>query len=153
MIAVVLDTNTLVSGLGWPGAPSVLVDAVLAGELVLLSSPPLLDELEQVLAYPKLVHVFNDPAGVTALVRSIADVVEPTSTLTAVADEPDNRVLEAAVEAGVHAAVTGDAELLASASSRASQSCRPPSSWSGGPTMGHPPLSEPVAVRSSYWFT
>lgn len=103
MIAVVLDTNTLVSGLGWSGAPSVLVDAVLAGELMLVSSPPLLDELERVLAYPKLVHVFNDPAGVTALVRSIADVVEPTSTLAAVADEPDNRVLEAAVEAGVDA--------------------------------------------------
>ncbi|MDA8301781.1 MAG: hypothetical protein M0005_09600, partial [Actinomycetota bacterium] len=46
-------------------------------------------------------------------VRSIADVVEPTSTLAAVADEPDNRVLEAAVEAGVDAVVTGDAELLA----------------------------------------
>ncbi|MDA8358661.1 MAG: putative toxin-antitoxin system toxin component, PIN family, partial [Actinomycetota bacterium] len=109
MIAVVLDTNTMVSGLGWSGAPSVLVDAVPAGELMLVSRPPLLDELERVLAYPKLVHVFNDPAGVTALVRSIADVVEPTSTLAAVADEPDNRVLEAAVEAGVDAVVTGDA--------------------------------------------
>ena len=45
--------------------------------------------------------------------RSVADVVEPTSTLAAVADEPDNRVLEAAVEAGVDAVVTGDAGLLA----------------------------------------
>ena len=113
MIAVVLDTNTLVSGLGWSGPPSVLVDALLAGELMLVSSAPLLDELERVLAYPKLAHVFGDPAGVTALVRSIADVVEPTSTLAAVADEPDNRVLEAAVEAGVDAIVTGDAGLLA----------------------------------------
>lgn len=113
MIAVVVDTNTLVSGLGWSGPPSVIVDALLAGELVLVSSPPLLDELERVLAYPKLAHVFDDPAGITALVRSVADVVEPTSTLAAVADEPDNRVLEAAVEAGVDAVVTGDAGLLA----------------------------------------
>ena len=52
MIAVVVDTNTLVSGLGWPGPPSVIVDALLAGELVLVSSPPLLDELERVLVYP-----------------------------------------------------------------------------------------------------
>jgi putative PIN family toxin of toxin-antitoxin system len=113
VIAVVVDTNTLVSGLGWSGPPSVIVDALLAGELVLVSSPPLLDELERVLAYPKLARVFDDPAGVTALVRSVADVVEPTSTLAAVADEPDNRVLEAAVEAGVDAVVTGDAGLLA----------------------------------------
>ncbi|MGO9659511.1 MAG: putative toxin-antitoxin system toxin component, PIN family [Acidimicrobiales bacterium] len=113
MIAVVLDTNTLVSGLGWSGPPSVLVDALLAGELMLVSSPPLLDELERVLAYPKLAHVFDDPAGITILVRSVAEVVEPTSTLAAVADEPDNRVLEAAVEAGVDAVVTGDAGLLA----------------------------------------
>jgi putative PIN family toxin of toxin-antitoxin system len=113
VIAVVVDTNTLVSGLGWSGPPSVIVDALLAGGLVLVSSPPLLDELERVLAYPKLAHVFDDPAGITALVRSVADVVEPTSTLAAVADEPDNRVLEAAVEAGVDAVVTGDAGLLA----------------------------------------
>ena len=113
MIAVVVDTNTLVSGLGWSGPPSVIVDALLAGGLVLVSSPPLLDELERVLPYPKLAHVFDDPVGVTALVRSVADVVEPTSTLAAVADEPDNRVLEAAVEAGVDAVVTGDAGLLA----------------------------------------
>ena len=113
MIAVVLDTNTLVSGLGWSGPPSVLIDALLAGESVLVSSPPLLDELERVLLYPKLAKVFNDPAGIAALVRSIADMVEPTSTLAAVADEPDNRVLEAAVEAGVDAIVTGDAGLLA----------------------------------------
>ena len=113
MIAVVVDTNTLVSGLGWSGPPSVIVDALLAGGLVLVSSPPLLDELERVLAYPKLAHVFDDPAGITALVRSVADVVEPTSTLAAVADAPDNRVLEAAVEAGVDAVVTGDAGLLA----------------------------------------
>ena len=113
MIAVVLDTNTLVSGLGFSGPPSVIVDAVLAGELMLVSSPPLLDELGRVLAYPKLAHVFDDPAAVTALLWSVADVVEPTSTLAAVADEPDNRVLEAAVEAGVDAVVTGDQGLLA----------------------------------------
>ena len=113
MIAVVVDTNTLVSGLGWSGPPSVIVDALLAGGLVLVSSPPLLDELERVLAYPKLAHFFDDPVGFTALVRSVADVVKPTSTLAAVADAPDNRVLEAAVEAGVDAVVTGDAGLLA----------------------------------------
>jgi putative PIN family toxin of toxin-antitoxin system len=112
VIVVVLDTNALVSGFGWAGPPSVIVDAVLAGELLLVSSPALLDELDRVLRYPKLARVFRDPARIVERVRTTADVVEPGSTLGVVADEPDNRVLEAAVEARVDAIVTGDAGLL-----------------------------------------
>lgn len=113
MITVVLDTNTLVSGLGWSGARSVIVDGVLAGELVLVSSPPLLAELERVLAYPKLAQVFSDPSAIARRIGAVADVVEPTCTLAVVADEPDNRVLEAAAAARVDAVVTGDGGLLA----------------------------------------
>lgn len=97
MIAVVLDTNTLVSGLGWSGPPSVIVDAVLTGQLMLVTSPSLLAELERVLAYPKLAAVSADPAAIAERVRTLADLVEPASTLAVVADEPDDRVLEAAV--------------------------------------------------------
>lgn len=113
MIAVVLDTNTLVSGLGWSGPPSVIIDAVLAGELLLVSSRPLLTEMERVLAYPKLAAAFPDAARIVDQMRTVADLVEPAFTLAAVADEPDNRVLEAAAEAQVDAVVTGDAGLLA----------------------------------------
>jgi len=112
VIVVVLDTNTLVSGFGWSGPPSVIIDAVLAGELLLVSSLPLLDELDRVLRYPKLAKVFPDPAGIVERVRTVADVVEPGMTLNVVTDEPDNRVLEAAAEARVDAIVTGDAGLL-----------------------------------------
>ncbi len=113
MIAVVLDTNILVSGLGWSGPPSVVVDAVLAGQLMLVSSPSLLAELERVLAYPKLAAVFVDPAGIAGRIRTLAELVEPASTLAVLADEPDNRVLEAAVAARADAVVTGDSGLLA----------------------------------------
>lgn len=112
MIAVVLDTNTLVSGFGWSGPPSVIVDAVLAGELLLVSSPPLLSELERVLVYPKLARVFLDRAGIVGRIRTVAELVEPAFTLAVVTDEPDNRVLDAAVEAQVEAVVTGDGGLL-----------------------------------------
>jgi putative PIN family toxin of toxin-antitoxin system len=112
VIVVVLDPNTLVSGFGWSGPPSVIVDAVLAGELLLVSSVALLDELDRVLRYPKLAAVFPDPAGIIERVRAIAEVVEPGTTLNIVADEPDNRILEAAAEARVDAIVSGDAGLL-----------------------------------------
>lgn len=113
MIAVVLDTNTLVSGFGWSGPPSRVVDLVLDGQLLLVASPALLDELERVLSYPKLAGVFRDPASIVAPVREVADIVDPEHALSVVADEPDNRVLEAAVEARVDAVVTGDSGLLA----------------------------------------
>jgi len=113
VIVVVLDTNALVSGLGWSGPPSVIVDAVLAGEVGLVPSPPLLEELERVLGYPKLARVFPDPTAITAQLRIVTDVVEPAFTLAVVADEPDNRVVESAVEASADAIVTGDGGLLA----------------------------------------
>ncbi|EQD63888.1 PilT domain-containing protein [mine drainage metagenome] len=68
-----LDANALVSGLGWSGPPSVIVDSVLAGELLLVSSPPLLDELERVLAYPKLAALFPDPAVIGGWIRAVAE--------------------------------------------------------------------------------
>ncbi|MDA8285386.1 MAG: putative toxin-antitoxin system toxin component, PIN family [Actinomycetota bacterium] len=113
MIAVFADTNTLVSGLGWSGPPAQILDAVLAGQLVLVSSPALLAKLERVLAYPKLARVLPDPEGLVARLRTVVDLVEPTFELAVVADEPDNRVLEAAVAARADAIVTGDGGLLA----------------------------------------
>ncbi|MDQ6725202.1 MAG: putative toxin-antitoxin system toxin component, PIN family [Actinomycetota bacterium] len=91
----------------------MVVDAVLAGQLMLVSSPSLLAELERVLAYPKLAAVFVDPAGIAGRIRTLAELVEPASTLAVLADEPDNRVLEAAVAARADAVVTGDSGLLA----------------------------------------
>lgn len=107
-----LDTNTLVSGMGWSGAPARIVDAVLAGELLLVSSPPLLAELARVLEYPKLARVSPDPAAIVERIAVVAELVEPVPTLAVVPDEPDNRVLEAAVEARVDAIVTGGALVL-----------------------------------------
>jgi len=42
---VVLDTNVLCSGLGWPGPSAQILDVVLDGRLVLIASPALLLEL------------------------------------------------------------------------------------------------------------
>ena len=64
------------------------------------------------MAYPKLARVFPAPAGIVGRIRAVAELVEPAFALAVVPDEPDNRVLEAAVEARVEAVVTGDAGLL-----------------------------------------
>jgi uncharacterized protein len=105
---VVADTNTLVSGFGWGGPPGHVVDMVLSGQVALVISPALLGELARVLAYPKLAAIFDDPAALIAVVSEVADTVDPAERVAVLADEPDNRVLEAAAAGRANLIVTGD---------------------------------------------
>ena len=105
---IVADTNTLVSGFGWGGPPGQVVDTVLSGQVTLVISPALLGELARVLAYPKLAAIFDDPAALIATVSEAADTVDPAERVTVLADEPDNRVLEAAAAGRADLIVTGD---------------------------------------------
>jgi putative PIN family toxin of toxin-antitoxin system len=111
VIRAVIDTNTLVSGFGWRGAPSEVVDAVLAARVSLILSPALHDELARVLRYPKLAAVFPEPESITGRVAAIAEPVEPTERIDVLADEADNRVLEAASEGEADVIITGDRAL------------------------------------------
>jgi uncharacterized protein len=109
---VVLDTNVIVSGIGWGGAPTAILDAVSDDQLVLVTSAPLLAELRRVLEYPKLAKVIQGGAQLADLVAASGVVVAPTRTLTVVSDDDDNRVLEAAIEGAADYIVSGDTDLL-----------------------------------------
>ena len=50
---IVLDTNTVISGLLWKGAPRQILDLARAGSLTLFTSPDLLAELAGVLEREK----------------------------------------------------------------------------------------------------
>ena len=76
--------------------------------MTLVISPALLGELARLLAYPKLAAVFDEPAGLVAAVAEAADTVDPAEHVTVLADEPDNRVLEAAAAGRADLIVTGD---------------------------------------------
>ena len=108
----VLDTNVIVSGLGWRGAPAVILDAVGDDRLVLVTSAPLLAELRRVLEYPRLAKVIQGGAQLADLVASSGVVVVPNRVLTVVRDDDNNRVLEAAIEGAADYIVSGDADLL-----------------------------------------
>jgi uncharacterized protein len=108
----VLDTNVIVSGLGWPGPPATILDSALDGQLVLLTSPPLLAELRRVLGYPKLAKVIKEAPQLADLVEASSTVVLPSRILGVISDESDNRVLEAAVEGAADYIVSGDDDLL-----------------------------------------
>lgn len=111
-LRVVLDTNILVSGLGWSGPPAAILDAVSDERVVIITSAPLLDELRRVLAYPKLAKVVSDAVRFADIIAASGVVVEPDRVLAIVNDESDNRVLEAAAAASADYIVSGDTDLL-----------------------------------------
>jgi putative PIN family toxin of toxin-antitoxin system len=65
-VKVVVDTNTLVSGLLWRGNPSRILDAILDNHLELYLSEELLAELREVLCRPRLAK-FVEARGLKAV--------------------------------------------------------------------------------------
>jgi putative PIN family toxin of toxin-antitoxin system len=114
---VVADTNTVVSGLLWRGAPRQVLDAARTGTIALFVSSALLAELDEVLSREKFSERL-ERAGVTAreLVLgygTLASRVEPALIAPMVADDPDDdAVLACAYAAQAEAIVSGDSHLL-----------------------------------------
>jgi putative PIN family toxin of toxin-antitoxin system len=95
-LRIVLDTNTLVSGIGWKGQPARILLACRAERFVLVTSPKLLDELARVLTYPRLRTVSAHPELPQILQWLYAPerLVYPRRTLEVITVDPaDNRVL------------------------------------------------------------
>ncbi len=111
MARVVFDTNVLVSAYAFGGRPAELVRRAITGELELVTSPALLAELARVLA-DKLEFDAEHVDSVIMQIARIADIARPSQRLSVLADEPDNRVLECAVEGGADSIVSGDRHLL-----------------------------------------
>lgn len=114
----VIDTNVLVSGLFWHGAPHGLVEEIRSGRLTLLSSPILLAELAEVLDRPKIRAVINrsgiDPIPLLSELRQLAEIIDPPPLLDPVSRDPDDDAVLALAEAArADLIISGDADLLA----------------------------------------
>ena len=108
---VVLDTNILISGVGFKGSPREILSLVLDDKITAITSPVLLAELREVIfkKFPKLVIQL---AIMEERIKEKFLIVSPKETLNLVRDKDDNRVLEAAVEGNCDYIVTGDLDLL-----------------------------------------
>ncbi len=108
------------AGLLWRGPPRRLIDLAIDGEaLQLFSSPVLLDELAQTLAYPKFSgRVASFGTSIAALVAQYAALVTqltPAEVPRLVANDPDDdHVIAAAVAARAQLIATGDRRHLLS---------------------------------------
>jgi uncharacterized protein len=116
-VRLVLDTNTVVSALLWHGLPYQLFTRSRAFSLAFFSSPTLLTELEEVLAYPRLAKAVTAsglaPAQLLQRYLRLATVVQPAPIApTVLADPDDDHVLACALAAKAELIVSGDRHLL-----------------------------------------
>lgn len=113
----VIDTNVLLSGLFWHGAPHALMECVRSSTLTLVSSPALLAELTDVIGREKFDTVMarSHTSRERSLdeVRQLAELVEPPPLPQPVCRDPDDdEVLALAFAARVDLIISGDEDLL-----------------------------------------
>jgi len=106
-----LDTNDLISAILFGGLPRLLLLRAIEGEIQLVTSPVLLDELEELLG-EKFGFSPASARATRAELEGLADVVEPLEVPRVCRDADDDEVLAAAAIGGAAFAVTGDEDLL-----------------------------------------
>ena len=115
---LVLDTNVVVAGLLWQGAPRRLIDLAIDDETVTLySSPVLIEELANTLGYQRFVKriaLFDTSiAALVAQYEAMVTLASPTHTPRVVTNDPDDdHVIACAVAANAKLIISGDKHLL-----------------------------------------
>jgi putative PIN family toxin of toxin-antitoxin system len=110
-VRVVFDTNVLISALVFGGLPRALLIRVFRGEVTLVTSSVLLNELEEVLVV-RFAHDASLARTVRAEIELLAEVVEAPELARVARDRDDDAVLAAAIAGKASAIVTGDRDLL-----------------------------------------
>lgn len=109
---VILDANVFISGLlSRQGPPGQILDAWLGGQFSLFVSPPIVAEIQRVLAYPRIRERLGPGQAdqLTALLFAAAEWVEGRFVLDVLTQDPsDNVYLACAVEAQADFLVTGN---------------------------------------------
>ena len=108
---VVLDTNVLISGIIFGGKPGEILEMIRNKRFLGITSSVLLAELGDVLS-KKIMYPKSKVLQVEKKMKKTLRVVHPIKSIDAVADDDDNRVLEAAIEGKCENVVTGDKDLL-----------------------------------------
>lgn len=110
---VVFDSNILIAALLFPGGRAdAAVTNVLDGFDDLLISRPIIREVLSVLA-SKFSRDKEELSRVAVVLGEMGKIVDPSLRLSVLKDEPDNRILECAVDGKADAIVTGDKAMLA----------------------------------------
>ncbi len=115
MLKIVIDTNTLISALGWKeGNPRKIIELCIKGKCLLITSPELINEFYSVINRPKFNFISKEEKN-QFLVNflTISCLVEPKNKIDVIKEYPmDNIVLEAAFKSKADYIISGDEHIL-----------------------------------------
>ena len=108
----VFDTNIFVSALAIPGGHAErAIDLVINARVTLCISKEIILEVLGVLAN-KFSKGPEELSRTALFLSELAELVAPRKKLAVLDDEPDNRILECAMEGSADVIVTGDRAML-----------------------------------------
>ncbi|MCL5057202.1 MAG: putative toxin-antitoxin system toxin component, PIN family [Actinobacteria bacterium] len=109
---VTIDTNVLVSALGWNGAEAAVIEMVLESKIELCISAQILSEFYKVVKYPRFGFTEQEIDGFIGRLLTGAALINPVQSINAVlADPDDNKIIECAVAGESSCIITGDRHL------------------------------------------
>ena len=114
---IVIDTNVLLSGLLWHGAPHALFNQARDSTIELVMSDALLAEVTEVIARQKFATILQlttrTPERILSELRALAEMVVAAPLPQPVCRDPDDDAVLACARAGqVNLIVSGDDDLL-----------------------------------------
>lgn len=110
---ITVDTNVLVSALGWNGAEAAIIEMVLESKIELCISTQILNEFYRVIKYPKFGFTDKEIDGYIGRLLTSAILVEPKQRINVIAADPDdNMIIECAVEGKSGYIISGDKHIL-----------------------------------------
>jgi uncharacterized protein len=115
---VVIDTNTVISGLLWGSYPRQIIDLVRTQEITVYTSSFLLQELSEVLSRPKFYQrrqtvLEETPESLVNNYRNLVKIVDIYYGEKIVLNDPDeDQVLACAISANADYIISGDRDLL-----------------------------------------
>lgn len=112
-VAVVADTNIMISALFWKGNESEIIKLAEEGKITLLTSVAILDGLKKVLMYGRFGLDEKTVDDNVKYILTLSKIITPKRRLDVIREDPaDNRVLECALDGKARYIVSGDMHLL-----------------------------------------
>ena len=109
---IVIDTNILISALGWNSKPEECLNLVLNQEIDAFATQPMIDELSKVLEYDKFNFSEEEKQKFLKIIVSEFHFTNPEKSIEASEDPDDNKFLECALSANADYIISGDSDLL-----------------------------------------
>ena len=109
---VVFDTNIFISALAIPGglAEKAILKIIEGGDILVLSKD-IINEVLSVLS-SKFSRDREALSHVVVMLSELGELVKPAKKVSIFKDDPDNRILECAIQGRAHVLITGDKEML-----------------------------------------